>query len=353
MKKLSVLTFSRNDIKSVLGLVKEVYEIADEIVLVDSSDRRERNELARAKRQLKLDKLRVFYAIPLGLVELYRPYGLAKCRNEWILYLDSDERLSENLRNDVEKIINTTKYDALTLKRFEYVERGKQNKLFTWNVRLYKKDKVLYKGIIHEQPIVKGKLGALVGEKYYMENRKEYHNFLTSYEYYRLLPIERMSYKNYNDVMVENFVKMTHPENTGKETSGTKVLRTLIIGYEKITMKKPEEELSNFDYFMYNFTKSFFIAVKKGDFRSLFTLLPDELKVIGNSMKRWKNAPDSKEVFDISQIIYKQGIISFLNLDKEKTIERLNRKYKDKMLRGADLLMYLLKERYKQINSLK
>lgn len=353
LRKLSVMTFSRNDVKSVLGLVKEVYEIADEIVLIDSSDRKERRELEAEKKRLKLEKLRIFYAIPLGLVELYRPYGLSKCRNEWVLYLDSDERLSKDLRKDMREIISGTEYDALAIKRYEYVSDAGENNLFTWNTRLYKKDKVLYKGIIHEQPVVKGRLGTLAQEKYYIENRKEYHNFLTSYEYFRLLQIERMSYNDYNKVMVESLVKVTSPESMGKETFGTRALEALMLGYEKITMKKPDEELSNFDYFMYNFTKSFVIIVKKGDFKSLLTLLPNELKVMGDRIKKWKSAPDSKEVFEISQISYKQGIISFLNLDKEETIDELNRRYKDKKLKGADLLMRLLKEKYKQINSLK
>lgn len=347
LQKLSVLTFSRNDIKSITGLVKEVYEIADEIVLVDSSDRKERLKLLREKKRLKLGKLRIFYAIPLGLVELYRPYGLSKCRNDWVLYLDSDERLNEEFKRDIRQIISKTEYDAFAIKRYEYVGEGGRDQFFTWNTRLYKKDKVLYRGIVHEQPIVNGRTGTLQEGKYYMENRKEYHNPLTGYEFDRMLPINRMSYGDYNRVLVEHLVKMTAP-GENEETFGARALMALLLAYERIAMKKQEEELSGFDYFVYNFTKSFFIAVRKGDLKAAFTMLPGVLKSNTDRVREQRSSPHSEEDFEISKIVTRQGMVSFLGLDKPETIENLNRKYKDGKLKGADLLMHLLRERYEQ-----
>lgn len=349
MEKLSVLMFSRNDVGSVINLVKDVYSIADEIVLVDSSDRKERNQLYKEKARLGLSKLRIFYAVPLGIVEAYREYGLKLCKNSWILYLDTDEALSRDLKRDIKKIISTTKYDAFTIKRYEYVEKGELTSLYTWNTKLYRRGKARYRGIIHEQPVIRGKVGRLE-DKYYIENRVEYHNFLTGYEYNKLYKLERLSYKEYNKLLLEQVGKVLSPDKRVGKTEPGRLLKGLLTAYEKMTFRDPEEELSDFDYFAYRTIKYFVFYAKQRDIRGILRLLPEGLDDNAR-IKGWKSEPDGKEMFEIAKIVYKAGIIDFLGLDKEEKMMELNRKYKDRKIKGADLLISLLKEKYEQINS--
>lgn len=91
MQKLSVLIFSKNDAHKAIGLIEDIYGIADEIVLVDSSESAQRNTILNAKRRNKLGKLRVFYAVALGYPDPLRMYALSKCKNEWVLLIDTDE----------------------------------------------------------------------------------------------------------------------------------------------------------------------------------------------------------------------------------------------------------------------
>ena len=77
-------------------------------------------------------------------------------------------------------------------------------------------------------------------------------------------------------------------------------------------------------------------------------MIPD-IKNLMRRLKEWKSAPDNEEVFEISKILHKIGLIRFLELDKEKTIIYLNKKYRNKK-QGVELLMNLLKEKYERQN---
>ena len=64
-------------------------------------------------------------------------------------------------------------------------------------------------------------------------------------------------------------------------------------------------------------------------------------------VKEWKSESDSEEVFEISKILHKIGVIKFLGLEKDSTIIYLNKKYKSGK-QGEELLMKLLKDRYEE-----
>ena len=75
-ERLSVLIFSRNDIDNALDLINDVYDFADDIVLVDSSSAKLHEELIRKKAKRSLSKLRVFYVVPLGYPDPLRMYAI-------------------------------------------------------------------------------------------------------------------------------------------------------------------------------------------------------------------------------------------------------------------------------------
>ncbi len=342
MEKLSILLFSRNKVETVIRLIKEVYPVGDEIVLIDSSDREERRKIDKAKKFNRWHKLHIFYIIPTGLVETARPYGLMKCRHNWVLYLDADESPSKALKNDIRSIISNTRFSAFNIKRFEKTEEdGSINaSFFTWNIRLYRKNEVRYKGIIHEQPEVHGELGTL-DNRYFIRNMSEYKNPLTGQEYHRLMKLERLSYKTYNEALLRNMNALY-----GKETAPEKIAIAILKFYEWITFRQSKEELSNFDYFIYNLTKHFILRLKGRDWKGIATLIPEIDRHV-KMIESWKREPDSEDIFAISQRIFEVGIVKMVGFDDEKTINRLNRKYKDSTLGGSGLLLLLLKENMK------
>lgn len=96
----------------------------------------------------------------------WRNLGLLKAKNEWIFYLDSDERCSDSLRNE---ILNTT--SSKTVFSYFAIPRsniilGKEMKHGGWwpdyVKRLYKKRNIKgWVGELHEEPRVEGKMGFL------------------------------------------------------------------------------------------------------------------------------------------------------------------------------------------------
>ncbi len=154
MEKLTVMTFTKNYIKNALELIQWMYDVADEFILVDSSNKENRELLASEKKRLKLNKLKVYTAPALGYPDPLRMYAISKCTSNWVTLLDSDERFPPKLKKDVKGIITKTDCDAFAIKRYETIAKKNAEKFFTWQIRLFKRDKVSFTGLRHEQGLV-------------------------------------------------------------------------------------------------------------------------------------------------------------------------------------------------------
>ena len=347
MVKLSILIFSKDDVSNTISLVHDIYDMADEVVLVDSSTKENSALLLKEKKDRKMDKLNIFHTIAVGYAEPLRMYGVIKCKGDWILYLDVDERMNEEFKSNIRQILDHAKCGAFAIKRYEYVTDGKPTKLFTWNIRLYRKSKVLYKGILHEQPMVDGKLEKLDGAFYILHLSKLKRREIEK-EYLRILKFDRLSYAAYNDRLLDYASKLMVPEHRdiGNTLLG-RFMRSSLLLYERITFKKLDGELSDFDYFMHYFSLNSAILLGQRNYLGTLKLIPVERSRL-KQIKEWQKAEDGDEVFEISKIINKIGLIKFLEFDKENVIKRLNKKYDGKK-QGMELLMSLLKERYEQM----
>lgn len=347
MKGLTLLIFSRNDIDKALGLIKELYETTDEIVLMDSSDKAQRKDLREKAKNLK--KVRSFYTVPLGYPDPMRMYGLTKCRREWVLLLDTDEKLSEDLKKEVNGLINSTDADAFAIRRLEEASGQKaKGSYVTWQIRLFKKDRVSFSGLRHEQAVVKGKLLRLHDDKYYMSHLEEVRGSTDS-ESIKLRSFdERLSYQTYNKRFLEYLAKFSVPKGDVKETALGKFFMSSLLLYQRIGRKKPESEVSNLDYFALNMLKEIGFTLNGRPLGRMLDVIPYNVARI-KTIKEWKASENARESFEISKIINRIGIIKFLDLDKESTIKRLNRLYKDKK-KGIGLLVELLYEKYEKQN---
>ena len=313
---------------------------------MDSSDKRDKRELL-VKGAGEFKKLKVFHTVALGLVEPLRMYGISKCSFEWILYLDTDERLSEGLSKGIRRLVAASDCDAYAIKRYEEVSNGKATQFFTWNIRLYKKDAVAYKGILHEQPMIKGRLKKLLEGDSYIEHVTELKSSSAGEEYFKIMKFSRLSYAAYNEKMVDYLSKVVMPQNRSFEnTLVGKAFKGLLRAYERITLRRPEDELSAFDYFSYYFILEAVYALKKRSVSNFLSLLPRSLS-FSSQVGRWKREPDGKEGFEISKEINKTGLIKFLSLDDEKTIKALNSKYSGGK-QGIELTLKLLKDQYEK-----
>lgn len=344
MAKLSVLIFSRNDIDKALGLIKDVYEIADDIVLVDSSDKAERNRLYANKRRLALGKLRIFYVVALGYPDPLRTYAIGKCRYSWVLLIDTDERLSEGLKSTIKGLIGTAKCSAFAIKRYESRE-GKPTPSFTWQIHLFNKKNTTFRGIVHEQPIVKGRIDRLESREVYIDHLANQQG-AARFEYGLMEKFERMDYAIFNERLLDYSFKLSLPADRNPEHSRLGILtKRVLLSYERLRGKNRDEEISNFDYFAFYFIRSLVFAIKERNLTLMLRLIPNEIRHVRN-IKMQRNAPDGQEVFELSKIISKVGVTKFLGLDDGNTIKLLNDKYENKR-QGITLLMRLLMDKYR------
>jgi glycosyltransferase involved in cell wall biosynthesis len=157
MASLSVCIITRNEelnIKDCLETVKW----ADEIIIVDSESTD--NTLAIAKQYTD----RIFVNPYKGCgPQKKQALELATC--EWALILDADERLTQELQQEIQTILQNPKYDAYSIP-FQTYYCGKAIRFGDWinerHIRLIKKDKnSIVARIVHFRIDTFGTIGKL------------------------------------------------------------------------------------------------------------------------------------------------------------------------------------------------
>lgn len=127
-KKLSVVLATFNEEKNLTDCLNSIKEIADEIVIVDGSSTDKTVEIARsfsAKILIKDNPL---------IFHINKQKALEMAKNEWILQLDADERVSPQLRKEIIKIINMSEPE-----KEEYEKNLPNKKLFMRHQQLLEK----------------------------------------------------------------------------------------------------------------------------------------------------------------------------------------------------------------------
>lgn len=193
MNKVSVIIITKNEEKNIAECLESV-KWADEIIVVDSGSTDNTVEIA----QKFTDK--VIFNEWKGYAE-QKSFALQLAKNNWVLSLDADERVTDNLKIE---IINTDENiaDGFNIKRDNYF-LGKLIRGCGWGndyqLRLFKKSKTtLTKRLVHEGFVVEGRIDKLDNAlKHY-----SYHNFKDAFDkinYYSTLEaIEKQHRKNVN-----------------------------------------------------------------------------------------------------------------------------------------------------------
>lgn len=130
--------------------MENISDIVDEIIIINACSTDNTVDIAHKYTN------KIWYTKPLGYVEPCRMFGLSKISHDWVLYLDADERLNSKLRQDLKKLIYVAQrrnYVALAVLRRNYIKPNKYLKHLFWpdfQIRIFRKDKIYYKGIVHE-----------------------------------------------------------------------------------------------------------------------------------------------------------------------------------------------------------
>ena len=164
MEKLSVTIITFNEEKNIKDCLDSV-KWADEIVVIDSFSTDRTVEICREYTD------RVYQNKWQGFVD-QKEFALTKASHNWVLSIDADERISDELREEIKEVLSgNLKYDGYYMPRKTfYINRWILH--CGWypdhKIRLFKKDKGRWEGTggtaIHESVKINGRVGYLKGD---------------------------------------------------------------------------------------------------------------------------------------------------------------------------------------------
>ncbi|MFH1076946.1 MAG: glycosyltransferase family 2 protein [Pseudomonadota bacterium] len=158
MKKISVVTIAYNEEANIAACVNSARGWADEHIVVDdfSSDRTV--EIAKANGATVFQR-------KMDVEGIHRNWAYAKARNEWVLSLDADEEVTEELKGEILNAITSDEFIVYTIPLKTYignywVQHG------GWypgsKLRLFRKSLFKYEEVgVHPRAMYEGKCGHL------------------------------------------------------------------------------------------------------------------------------------------------------------------------------------------------
>ena len=163
MGKLSVIVITYNEEKNIRECLESL-TWADETIIVDSNSNDKTIELA----SFYTGKI---YRLQNHTYAQKRNLGIEKASGEWILWVDADERISTELKEEILAVVNLPQqdYSPFLIKRKSFFI-NKFIKHCGWypdySLRLFKKSsRIMFDNArVHERPIYKGKTAKLRSE---------------------------------------------------------------------------------------------------------------------------------------------------------------------------------------------
>lgn len=155
MNKISLVINTKNEEKNIKDCILSAKDIVDEIIVVDMQSTDKTVRLAR-----ELDA-KIYSVKDVGFADPARNFALSKAVLEWTLTLDADERLTEELRNKIVRLIEDSSYDGYKFP-FKNILLGKWIKHSMWwpdyHLRLFRTGYLNWPAKVHQEPNFTGKV---------------------------------------------------------------------------------------------------------------------------------------------------------------------------------------------------
>jgi len=165
MTKLSIVILTKDVADEIIPALK-TSQFASEIVIVDTGSTDNTLEICRRA------GAKIVHSTGNSFSK-WRNDGVKEAKGEWLLYLDSDERIPVKLAKEILSTIENAKHQAYTISRYE-VFLGKH--LNHWGdprvLRLMKKTSLKrWEGKLHEQPKIEGTIGDLRNQMVHLSHK--------------------------------------------------------------------------------------------------------------------------------------------------------------------------------------
>lgn len=152
---LTCIIITRNEERNIAACIASA-KFSNQIIVVDNKSKDKTVEIAKKQGALVISN-------NFSDFSKQREEGLKHNKSDWIIYLDADERITPELRGEIEEILKSpNSVDVFKIKRRNFYF-GKFQWTFYDNLeRLFKKDVIKgWYGKIHESPVIEGKIGEL------------------------------------------------------------------------------------------------------------------------------------------------------------------------------------------------
>jgi len=182
MARLSVVVITFNEAANLARCLESV-AFADEIIVVDSDSSDGTRDIARRYTE------RVFVRPFAGFGE-QKQFAVDQAGGDWILSLDADEWLSEELQQNLQALLSgSVPYDSYNIYRRNYY-LGRPMRYCGWYIpilRLFRRGKGHFNArLVHEEIEVAGESGLLAGDILHVPYRDVFHHLEKIQRYARL-----------------------------------------------------------------------------------------------------------------------------------------------------------------------
>lgn len=184
MNRLSICVITRNEEHDLPCLLKSVEGLGDEVVVVDSGSTDRTVEIARAAGARVLTRGWTNYAEQ-------KNFAAAQASSDWILSLDADEEVSQELRASLLNWKSAQpQFSVYEMSRLAWFLGAwiRHSRWYPdWQRRLFDRRKASFSGAIHESLQFAGKAGRLKGDLLHYTSRNLEERLQKSEEYSTLM----------------------------------------------------------------------------------------------------------------------------------------------------------------------
>lgn len=193
---ISVVILTKNEEQNI-GKCLESVKWCDEIIIIDD------NSLDKTVEIAKKYKTTIYKHALNNNFSAQRNFGISKAKHNWILFVDSDEVVSDALAYEISNAIqlkdqNLNDFNGFYIRRTDLMWGKQFNYGETGNIRLLrlaKKDSGLWIGLAHEKWKIKGSIGNLINPLFHFPH-KTLEEFLEKINFYTDIRAKELKEKN-------------------------------------------------------------------------------------------------------------------------------------------------------------
>ena len=190
---LTVVILTKNEENNIRACLSSVSNWADEIILVD-------DESTDKTREIATELGAKVFVRPMDIEGRHRNWAYQQAKNSWVLSLDADERLTPELKDEIEQVLrDPSGFVGFTIPRRNYIG-DYWVKYGGWypspQLKLLRRDKFRWEEVqVHPRAFLEGECGHLKSDLIHY-SYKDISDFLQKLNRQTSLEVEKWIYQN-------------------------------------------------------------------------------------------------------------------------------------------------------------